>query len=87
MGKMERLREALSSKVTDEFEIGDVIRWTGGGVYTYAAIKTVAGWFTTARGYDGNGYVNKAYSYEALIELLASADVTEVEVSTEWEAV
>ena len=87
MGKMERLRDALAAKVTDEFEIGDVIRWTGGGIYTYAAIKTSVGWFTTARGSMGNGFVAKEYTYEALVELLASADVSVVEIATGWEAV
>lgn len=81
------LRKDLKEKVTDKFEVGTVLRWTGGGRYTYAAIKTNIGWFTTARGYDGNGIVAKVYEYDELVEMLAKGDITNLEVATAWEAV
>lgn len=84
---IESLRKDLKEKVTDKFEVGTVIRWTGGGRYSYAAIKTSIGWFTTARGYDGNGIVNKVYDYEDFVEMLAKGDATDIEVATEWEAI
>lgn len=84
---IEGLRKALKKKVTDRFEVGTVVRWTGGGRYTYAAIKTSVGWFTTARGYDGNGIVAKVYEYDELVEALAKGDATNIEVATEWETV
>ena len=90
MGKMDsahQLRETIGTKVTDPFVDGDVIRWVSGGRYNYAAIKTPRGWFTTARGYDGNTHVNAVYDYEDLAEMLASSDVTEIEVALEWMSV
>jgi hypothetical protein len=84
---VERLRKDLAEKVTDTFEVGTVIRWVGGGRYTYAAIKTSVGWFTTARGYDGNGIVSKQYEYDELVEVLSKGDATDIEVATAWEAV
>lgn len=87
--KIEALREALKDKVSDTFEVGDVIRWLSGGKYTYAALKTPVGWYTTARLFhgqaDGNGWVNQVYTYEGLLEMLARAEVTNVQVSTGWE--
>lgn len=84
---VERLRKDLREKVTDTFEVGSVIRWVGGGRYTYAAIKTNIGWFTTARGYDGNGIVAKVYEYDELVDALAKGDATNIEIATEWEAI
>ena len=84
---IEGLRKALKKKVTDRFEVGTVIRWLAAGRYNYAAIKTEVGWFTTARGYDGNGMVAKCYEYEDLIEMLSRAEVTGLSVATAWEAV
>lgn len=83
---MESLREALSAKTTDKFSVGDVIKWTAAGRFTYAAIKTEAGWFTTAR--TGNPFVDsKLDSYEDLVEILSRSEVSCVEVSTEWAAI
>lgn len=87
MDAIQQLKETIGAKVTDPFTIGDVIRWTGGGRYTYAAIKTSAGWFTTARGYDGNAFVSAVYDYESLAEMLAKGGATDIEVATEWMAV
>lgn len=82
MDAVQQLKETIGAKVTDPFANGDVIRWTGGGRYTYAAIKTSAGWFTTAR--YGNTFVEAVYDYESLAEMLAKGDATDIEVATEW---
>lgn len=84
---IDRLREDLKTKVTDPFVNGDVIRWTSGERYIYAAVKTSAGWFTTAGGGNGNYFVPGNLDYEELLEVLAKSDVTEVETSTRWDAV
>lgn len=82
---MKAIKKAVSKKSKDEFEIGTVIRFTSGGKYTYAVIKTAIGWISTSR-YD-NGYVDKDLSFEDLLEILGRADVTEVKVATSWEDV
>lgn len=69
----------------DPFSAGDVIRWTVDGGYTYAAIKTSVGWFTTAR--DHNMYVRQTYRYLDLVKMLVKRDVVDLEVSTEWRKV
>ena len=85
MDAVEQLKKAIGDKITDPFANGDVIRWVGGGRYTYAAIKTSAGWFTTAR--YGNVFVEAVYDYESLAEMLAKGDATDIEVATEWMSV
>jgi hypothetical protein len=84
---MKALRKALKSKVEDTFEVGTVIRWTGAGRYTYAAIKAGDGrWYTTAQSY--NTYVDQSYAtLGALMKRLVESDVTDVAVSTEWASV
>lgn len=79
---MKFLREAVEKAKRDTFEEGTVIRWIGGGRYTYAAIKTPIGWVSTSR-YD-NGFVPKTMDFETLLEVLGRADNTDVEVSTGW---
>lgn len=81
---VQKLRETIGAKVTDPFAVGDVIRWVGGGRYTYVAIKTTVGWFTIAREYDGNAFVSAVYDYEGLAGMLATGDATDIEVATEW---
>lgn len=83
---MKSLKKALKGKTTDTFEIGTVIRWTGADKYTYCAIKTAVGWYTTAQSY--NTYVDGRYSnLSALLKRLTESDVSEVAVSTEWTSV
>jgi hypothetical protein len=79
---MKALRKAVGKKQKDTFEEGTVIRFTSGGKYTYAVVKTAIGWISTAR-YD-NGYVSKDLSFEALLKILGRADVTDVAVATTW---
>lgn len=76
------LRKVLDKKVSDKFEVGDVIRWTAAERFTYAAIKTAAGWFTTAS--NTNSFVSSYLSYEDLIEVLARSEVSDVAVSAGW---
>lgn len=69
----------------DPFAMGDVLRWKVDGGYTYAAIKTPVGWFTTAR--DHNMFVRQTYRYMDLVKMLVKREVTDLEVSTEWRKV
>lgn len=82
---IEKLRKDLNEKVTDTFENGTVIRWVGGGRFSYAAIRTSVGWFTTAR--LGNGFVETNYEYGDFVEMLAKGDASDIEVATAWESV
>lgn len=82
---MKALKSALKNKIADEFEVGTVIRWTSSGTYTYAAIKSPVGWFTTARDY--NTYVPQQVTFDQLVKILQRAETTEIEVATEWQEI
>jgi len=83
---IDSLSKALKKKNTDRFEVGDVIKWTAAGRYTYAAIKTGAGWFTTAS--TRNAFVDsKLDDYEELVEILGRFEVSNIEVSTSWASI
>jgi hypothetical protein len=83
---VEALRKALDKRTIDRFEVGDVIRWTASERYTYAAIKTNGGWYTTAR--TGNPFIDTRFdTFEELVEVLSRSEVSEVYVSTAWEAI
>lgn len=82
---VDSLREALNEKVTDRFSVGDVLKWVAAGRYNYAAIKTSAGWFTTAR--PGNPFVATQLDYEELVEVLGKPGVSDIQVSTGWDSV
>lgn len=75
------LRKALSKVQRDQFPVGEVIRWTSADRYTYAAIKTPVGWYTTSN----NCIVEKMMDYEELVETLGRDDVTDVQIAKEWE--
>lgn len=76
------LKKAARSKKKDTFEDGTVVRWTAAGRYNYAAIKTVAGWFTTAASY--NTFVKQVLTFDELLEVIARSESTEVKVSETW---
>lgn len=77
------LRKAVSKRGKDDFPIGTVVRFTSGGMYTYAVVKTAVGWISTAR-QPNNGFVRQTMTYEQLVKVLS--DATNVAVATEWEA-
>lgn len=79
---LRKLKKTISKSKKDQFEIGTVIRFTSGGRYTYAVIKTAIGWCTTAR--FENGFVNKTLTFEELTELLCKADITDIAIATDW---
>jgi hypothetical protein len=78
---MKKLQKAVKSK-KDTFADGTVIRFTSGGRYTYAVIKTGIGWISTAR-YD-NGFVNKDLTFDEILEIVSRPGTTDVAVATEW---
>lgn len=75
----------LGGITRDPFAVGDVIRWTVDGGYTYSAIKTPVGWFTSAR--EPNMYVRQVYSYLEMVKMLLKREVVNLEVATEWRKV
>ena len=79
-----QLRKSLEEKVTDLWPQGTVVRWTASDRYTYAAIKTAVGWFTTSR--SGNNFVPQQLDYESLVEVLARSETSDIEVATAWES-
>lgn len=62
----------------DQFEIGSVVRWTSAGRYKYAALKSDAGWFTTAT--ITNPFVGQKITFEELLDILARPESSEVYV-------
>jgi hypothetical protein len=85
---METLKKELADVKRDTFEDGTVIRWTASGRYTYAALKTPVGWFTTARAMpDSAQRVPQVVSFDQLLKILAKSETSNVEVATTWEPV
>ena len=82
---MKAMKSALKKSTKDTFEVGTVIRWTSSDKYTYAAIKSPIGWFSTAASY--NTYVKQVMTFEELLEVLTRSTTSEVKVSKEWEEV
>lgn len=82
---MKALKSALKKANKDTFEIGTVIRWTSSERYTYAAIKSPVGWYSTAASF--NTYVKQVMTFDELVEVLTRSETSEIEVSKEWEKV
>lgn len=80
---MKVIKKTLKKGKPDEFENGTVIRWTSGGQYTYAALKTPAGWFTTARDLPG-AHVPQVVSFERLLQILQRSETSKVAVAVAW---
>lgn len=75
------LRSVIGNKIVDPFGTGDVIKFVAYNKYCYAAIKGDNGrWFTTAL----NGGIPKTMSFNELIEVLRSNDVSSVQVATDY---
>ena len=69
-----------SHEQLDEFEDGDVVRWVVRGrsrSYTYAALKTAAGWFTTA---TTASPVEQVLDFDRLLEILSGPCVERIDV-------
>ena len=69
-----------SHEQLDEFEDGDVVRWVVRGCsrsYTYAAMKTAAGWFTTA---TTASPVEQVVDFDRLLEILSGPCVERIDV-------
>lgn len=70
----------------DTFKNGDVIRWTSGGRFTFTALKTPGGWYTSSASYGGNvpSGVPQIPSWSKLAKILQSDDVTDVQYAAGW---
>jgi hypothetical protein len=78
------LRKQLKAKNVDKFQTGDVIRWVAGGIYSYAAIKTPVGWYTTAST-AAYRHVAQILQWDDLLDVLSRSEATEIQVAIEWE--
>lgn len=85
LADLRRAAKKAKRKRHDDTEVGTVVRWTASDKYTYAAIKTPVGWFTTARA--GNPFVKQVIAFEDLLEIVADPETSEVLVAAEWQAV
>jgi hypothetical protein len=77
---MKQIAKAVK-KSKDEFENGTIVAWTSGGRFTYAAIKTPVGWFTTgSRNAVAAGFVEEVMSFEAILKVLRRDGTSDVRV-------
>jgi hypothetical protein len=76
---MEALREA-ANKTKDTFSTGTVVRWVAKDRYTYAALKTPVGWYTTS----SVGPIPKVISFDKLLEIVAREETSDVAVASSW---
>lgn len=80
------IREAVQKAKRDGFANGVVIQWTSKGSfgtdYLYAAIKSPAGWFTTAR--RDNPFVDQVVDFNGLLEIIARPETTDVKIASQW---
>lgn len=82
---MKTLKEALAEVKRDTFEDGTVIRWLASGRYTYAALKTPVGWYTTAKAMpDYAQRVPQVVNFEQLLNVLGKSEVSKIEVASTW---
>lgn len=79
---LKALRKALKNKVVDEFETGTVIRWLASDRYTYVAVKTPVGWYTSAKVY--NDFVPQVVDFDELTEILSRSETSNIEVAESW---
>jgi len=84
MAGLKELRKAVK-KSKDDFEVGTVVRWTSSDRYTYVAVKTPVGWYTTAR--YGNPFVSEVITFEDMLEIVSRGETSDVEIATEWATV
>lgn len=77
------LKEELADVRRDQFKEGDVIRWRAADRYSYAAIKTPVGWYTTAT-QNAAQFQQMVVDFDGLIKSLSRSDVSDIEFATEW---
>lgn len=82
MDAVKALRKELKKRST--FENGTVIKWVGGGKYTYVAlfVAETGLWYLTSTFYG-----SRSMRTETMMEILSGADVSDVEVATAWDKV
>lgn len=78
-----RLRKQL--KKTKTVEDGTVIRFTSGGVYTYAAIFVANAWWITGEVafFGGRKFTNELF----MKDVLGRSGVTNIQLATDWDTV
>lgn len=79
------IREGLQRQL-ESYQEGTVVRWVSSGQYSYAALKTPAGWFTTARAMpDYAQRTPQVADNRELALILTKKEVSKVFVATEWQ--
>jgi hypothetical protein len=64
----------------DDFEDGTIVAWTSSERYTYAAIKSPRGWYTTASSAAASYGVQQVITFEALLKIIARSETSNVRV-------
>lgn len=75
----------LGGVTEDPFTWGDMLRWITASGYTYSAIKTPVGWYTSAT--SDNMYVRQRYSYIDLVKMLVREKPMSLEMAINWREV
>lgn len=79
------LKEVLRDKASDGFGAGDVIRWTGGGRYSYCAIKCGNQLWSISG--TGMFYGGEQKTYEQITKILSRSDASDIAVAHGWAAI
>jgi hypothetical protein len=75
---MKAVKKAVK-KSKDDFENGTIVAWTASDKYSYAAIKTPVGWYTTAS--DRAAWtVEKIITFKDVLKILSRKESTNVRV-------
>lgn len=76
---MKAVKKAVKRQ-KDEFEDGTLVTWTASDRYTYAAIKTPVGWYTTASDRALPYGVKKIMTFEDILKILSKGESSNVRV-------
>lgn len=73
----------------DRYPDGTIIRWISSEKYTYGALKTPVGWYSTSASRGGvvTSQVPQIMSFETLVGILSHKASSQVEVAVAWEPV
>jgi hypothetical protein len=70
-----------------DYKVGAVIGWFSAGKYSYVAIKTPVGWYTTASQRAEYYGIKKVMTFGELVDILMRDEVTDVKKVKSWKAI
>lgn len=76
---MKEIKKAVKRQ-KDDFVDGTLVTWVSGGKFTYAAIKTPVGWYTTASDRAAAFGIGKVITFETVLEILSRGESSSVRV-------